>query len=91
MFNIFKSRPSTSSKRSSVISTSTGGSHPARFSVSSDTSSSSYFVQLPNQIATNPRRFSSFSQSTENQVAEMLDDDNMSWGKPPKKSKSRRH
>ncbi|KAI8983384.1 hypothetical protein BD414DRAFT_490753 [Trametes punicea] len=73
--------------KSSKSSTSSLDSASRRSSVTSDASPVSY-VQLPS-FAPTPRQTSVQSSSTNGSLsgyAEMLDDENMAWGKPKKHS-----
>ncbi|CAL1696634.1 unnamed protein product [Somion occarium] len=76
----------TSSKDSSIASND-GQSSRSRLSMSSQSSAgTSYYVQFPYGTSLSPSRSSSSQKtsSTKTDIAEMMDDDNIAWGKPRK-------
>ncbi|KAI0662430.1 hypothetical protein C8Q70DRAFT_559527 [Cubamyces menziesii] len=58
-----------------------------RSSMTSDSSSSASYVQLPGLAPVQLQKVTQPQGKTGSNYAEMLDDDNMAWGKPTKQSR----
>ncbi|TCD62942.1 hypothetical protein EIP91_006205 [Steccherinum ochraceum] len=81
--SLFSSKSSSnSSKRSSMSSTASPA--RSRMSISSNSSGVSYFVQFPFSASRPQVQRESVQSLGGGDTAEMMDDDNMAWGKPRK-------
>ncbi|KAH9891093.1 hypothetical protein C8Q73DRAFT_792517 [Cubamyces lactineus] len=58
-----------------------------RSSMTSDSSSSVSYVQIPGLAPVQPQKAAQSKGKAGSDIAEMLDDDNMAWGKPTKQSR----